>query len=131
MRFIINDACNKFNTPWVFTSANEVYGEAKGIIPGKTSCYACYNNKPENIPSCAVTGVINTLPVNISSFAVNIGMKIMLGENIDGDLYFIDVYNISIHSIKINRNPGCRSCSKGEYDYLTMYYSNMGKSILS
>ncbi len=130
-RFIINDACNKFNKPWVFTSANEFYGEVKGIMPGKTSCYACYNKKPEHMPSCAVTGVINTLPVNISTFAVNIGMKIMLGENINGDLYFIDVYDIDMHPIKINKNPECRSCSKRKYDYLTPYYSNMGKSILS
>ncbi len=130
-RFIINDACNKFNTPWVFTSANEVYGEIKAIIPNKTSCYACYNKEPTELPSCAVTGVLSTLPNVIGSFAVNLGIKILLGYDVSGDLHFFDVINFEVRKIKINKNEKCISCSLKNYKYLTNYYSNLGKSILS
>ncbi len=67
-RFIINDACDKYNKPWIFTSASEIYGEFKAIIPGVTSCYACYNKEPVETPDCSVTGVLNSLPSMVSSF---------------------------------------------------------------
>ncbi len=129
-RFIINDACNKFKIPWVFTSANETYGEIKAVIPDKTSCYACYNREPRELPSCSVTGVLSTLPNIIGSFAVNLGIKILLDYNISGDLYFFDVLNFELRRIKINRNDHCASCSLNDYKYLDKYYSNLGRSIL-
>ena len=129
-RFIINDACNKFKTPWVFTSANETYGETKAVIPDKTSCYACYNREPLELPSCSVTGVLSTLPNIIGSFAVNLGIKILLDYNISGDLYFFDVLNFELRKIKINKNDNCISCSLNGYKYLSKYYSNLGKSML-
>lgn len=130
-RFIINDACNYFNIPWVFTSANEIYGEIKAIIPDKTSCYACYNKEPEELPSCSVTGVLNTLPDIIGSFAVNLGIKILLNYDVSGDLYYFDVFNFEFRKIIINKNDKCISCSLKNYKYLSDYYKNLGKSILS
>ncbi len=95
-RFIINDACIKFNKPWIFTSAIEMYGEIKAIIPGRTSCYACYNNDPVEMPSCAVSGVLSPVPSAIASMAVTMAVRIMLGGSISGDLYFIDAFNTDI-----------------------------------
>ncbi|KPV44712.1 MULTISPECIES: HesA/MoeB/ThiF family protein [Acidiplasma] len=130
-RFIINDACIKFNKPWIFTSAIEMYGEIKAIIPGRTSCYACYNNDPVEMPSCAVSGVLSPVPSAIASMAVTMAVRIMLGGSISGDLYFIDAFNTDITKINIKKNKECRACNYRDFKYLGAYYSNLGKSILS
>ncbi|WP_337860975.1 HesA/MoeB/ThiF family protein [Ferroplasma sp.] len=129
-RFIINDACDKYEKPWVFTSAIEVYGEFKAIIPGKTSCYACFNAEPEELPVCAVAGVLSTVPGIIASYGVNLAIKILLDYKIDGSIYFIDAFNFEIKKIGIGKNRECRCCSKKDYKYLGKEYSGIGKSML-
>jgi molybdopterin/thiamine biosynthesis adenylyltransferase len=129
-RFIINDACDKYGKPWVFTSAIEMYGEFKGIIPGKTSCYACFNTEPEKLPVCAVAGVLSTVPNIVASYGVNLAVKILLGYEPDGSIYFLDAFNFEIRKIYIEKNKECRCCSKKDYKYLGREYSGIGKSIL-
>ena len=129
-RFIINDACDKYGIPWVFTSAIEMYGEFKAIIPGKTSCYACFNSEPAELPSCEVTGVLNTVPALIASYGVNLAVKILLDYGIDGSIYFIDAFHFEINKINVERNSKCRCCHDKDYKYLGKEYSGIGKSIL-
>ncbi len=129
-RFIINDACDKYGKPWVFTSAIEMYGEFKAVIPGKTSCYACFNSEPTELPACEVSGVLNTVPTIIASYGVNLAMKILLDYKIDGSIYFIDSFSFEINRIDIERNNKCRCCHEKDYKYLGKEYSGIGKSIL-
>jgi adenylyltransferase/sulfurtransferase len=129
-RFIINDACDMYVKPWVFTSAIEMYGEFKAIIPEKTSCYACFNSEPAELPACEVAGVLNTVPDIIASYGVNLAMKILLDFEIDGSIYFIDAFNFEINKINVERNTKCRCCHEKDYKYLGKEYSGIGKSIL-
>ncbi len=129
-RFIINDACDKYNIPWVFTSAIETYGEFKAVVPGKTSCYACFNREPGELPSCEVSGVMSTIPAMIALNGVNMAIKILLDYKIDGGMYFIDGFNFEINRINIEKNMKCRCCHDKNYIYLGQEYSGIGKSLL-
>lgn len=129
-RFIINDACDKYGIPWVFTSAIETYGEFKAVIPGKTSCYACFNTEPAELPSCATSGVLSTVPAMIALYGVNTAIKILLDYENDGSIYFIDGFNFEINRIGIEKNINCRCCHDKNYRYLNREYSGIGKSLL-
>ena len=129
-RFIINDACDKYGTPWIFTSAIETYGEFKAVIPGETSCYACFNKDPVRLPSCEISGVISTIPAMIALNGVNMAIKILLDYKVDGSMYFIDGFNLEINKINIEKNMRCRCCHDKNYTYLGREYSGIGKSIL-
>ncbi|WMT51610.1 MAG: HesA/MoeB/ThiF family protein [Ferroplasma sp.] len=129
-RFIINDACDKYGIPWIFTSAIETYGEFKAVIPGKTSCYACFNKDPAELPSCEVSGVMSTIPAIVAMYGVNMAVKVLLNYEIDGSLYFIDGFAFEINRIGIEKNIGCRCCHDKNYMYLGREYSGIGKSIL-
>ena len=127
-RMIINDACDKFGIPWIFTAVSEFYGQVKLIYPGVTSCYACYNNDPRDIPNCDVTGIVGTAVSITASIGINTAVKYILGDT-NGDLLLIDSLNMEINKIKINKNENCRTCSLHHYKYLDRYYSNL-KGIL-
>jgi adenylyltransferase/sulfurtransferase len=129
-RFIINDACDKYGKPWIFTSAIEMYGEFKAVIPGKTSCYACFNREPTELPICEVAGVLNTLPNIVASYGVNLAMKILLEYDVDGSIYFVDAFNFEINRVTMAKSNNCRCCNNKDYKYLGKEYSGIGKSIL-
>ncbi|KAA8923096.1 HesA/MoeB/ThiF family protein [Thermoplasma sp.] len=126
-RLIINDACVKVGRPWVMASAIETYGQVKAIIPEKTSCYRCYfTNEPFPQPTCAEVGVLSSLVTAISSIAFTIGMKILTGKEIDGSIYNLDIWNMDLDRILVDRRKDCPACGLHNYEYLTDRYKNIG-----
>ena len=123
-RRIINDICVKTETPWVFSSAIETYGEFKAIIPGKTSCYECFMPEiagPQQ--TCSQIGVLNSVPSTVASLAYALGVRILKGDNVPGDIHFIDAWNMNLEKIRSARNPQCPVCSRGDFQYLVEKYS--------
>lgn len=126
-RLIINDACVKLGKPWVYTSAIETYGEVKVSIPGKTSCLSCYVTMPsERQPVCSEVGVFPSVPNMVSSFAFARAIRVLLGREEEGELYFFDAWKGDTQKLNIKRNTNCRTCAAGKFDYLTEQYSSLG-----
>lgn len=126
-RFIINDACVKLNKPWIHTSAIETYGQVKAVIPHKTSCLRCYHSlgtTPQ--PSCAEVGVLSSVPSLVSAYGWTLAVRILLGKDVPGDLYYIDPWHLDFQQIRINLDENCPSCGTGKFEYLTDRYSNLG-----
>ncbi len=125
-RLIINDACVKLQKPWIFSSALETYGQFKAIIPGKSSCFACFNDSvPEDFPTCAQVGVLSSVPSVISGFVFSTVVRLIAGDENGDYLYHLESWPPAIDRILIRRNPGCRSCSKGDFKYLSSKYSGL------
>jgi molybdopterin/thiamine biosynthesis adenylyltransferase len=125
-RLIINDACMKLGRPWIFSSALETYGQFKAIIPGKTACFACFNDRvPEEFPTCAQVGVLSSVPSIISSFVFSTLVRMIVGEENGDFLYHVEAWPPSLDRILIKRNPQCRSCVRGDYSYLGSRYSGL------
>lgn len=126
-RLIINDSCVRNAVPWIYTSAIETYGEVKAILPGRTSCLSCYVTMPaQRQPACADVGVFPSVPNIVASFGFTLGIKILAGKQVDGSLYFLDPWKGEMQNLVIRKNPDCRTCSKGEYDYLKPEFRSLG-----
>ena len=126
-RLIINDACVKLRKPWIYTSAIETYGEVKTIIPGKTSCLACYVTMPnQRQPVCSEVGVFPSVPNMVASFAFTMAIKALTGHEVSGDLFFFDPWKGDTQKLAIKRNDSCKSCSRNEFEYLDKKYSSLG-----
>lgn len=126
-RMIINDACVKHNIPWIHASAIETYGQVKAIIPGKTSCLSCYY--PQDLspqPTCAEVGVLSSVPNIISALSWTLGLKILAGKDVSGDLFHIDAWAMEFEHVPIGRKDGCRSCANHDFVYLSDTYKNLG-----
>lgn len=111
-RRIINSYCVANRIPWVFISSIGTVSQAKGILPGSTSCLDCFVDRNLNYSmSCEETGVLASAPVMASSLAWTIALRILLNQDEKGDLYYIDPWNLVMEKIHINRNPQCPTCS--------------------
>jgi molybdopterin/thiamine biosynthesis adenylyltransferase len=130
-RRIINDISVKTGKPWIFSSAIETYGEFKAIIPGRTSCYACFMPDLEGPQqTCSQIGVLNSLPATVASLAYVLGLRILKGDDVSGDIHFLDAWDMILEKIKTLRNPECPVCGKGHFNYLTDQYSSFDPRIV-
>ena len=130
-RRIINDISVKTRKPWIFSSAIETYGEFKAIVPGKTSCYACFMPDLEGVQqTCSQIGVLNSVPSTVASLAYVLGLRILKGDDVSGDIHFLDAWNMNLERISALRNPGCPVCGKGQYSYLADRYSGFDPRIV-
>lgn len=130
-RRIINDISVKTGTPWIFSSAIETYGEFKAIIPGRTSCYACFMPELEGPQqTCSQIGVLNSVPATVASLAYVLGLRILKGDDVSGDIHFLDAWDMTLEKIKTLKNPQCPVCSHGSFKYLTDQYSGFDPRIV-
>lgn len=112
-RGAINESSFRLKKPWVFTAVEGTFGYAKAIIPGKTSCLTCfgYPQKGEGV-SCTIQGVIPSAVRAVSSLAITLAMKILLGKEESGDLIYLDVWKPMLETLPIPRNDDCTVCGR-------------------
>jgi len=111
-RSVINKYAVKNSIPWIMTAANETFGTVKAIVPHETSCTAClgYPDSGNEGIGCAQAGILPSAPVAIGTLAFSLGLKILMGEKVDGDIVYIDTWDYSLERIRTRINPKCKVC---------------------
>ena len=126
-RFLINDVSLKQKIPWIYGSAISSYGMSMNIIPGQTACLRCLYPKipgPGKLLTCDTAGIINTIPFIIGSFQATEALKLLVGKKeANSELIFIDAWERTFESYKINPAPNCPACS-GKYEFLEGNFSS-------
>ena len=116
--FSARSAINKYSVkkgiPWIMTAANETFGTIKAILPHETSCTAClgYPDSGNEEIGCAQAGILPSTPVAIGTLAFSLGLKILMGEKVHGDIVYIDTWNYTMERIRTLINPKCTVCGK-------------------
>jgi adenylyltransferase/sulfurtransferase len=125
-RFLINDACVKAGTPWVYGAAVGAYGLTMTIVPGQTPCLRCVLEampEPGAGPTCDTAGVILPIISIIGSIQAAEAMKLLTGQTdkLHGSLVRIDVWEFAIHRLDLadytERNE-CPACGQREFEFL-------------
>ena len=128
-RFLLNDASAKFGVPWIYAAAVATYGLTMTVRPGKSACLACLleGSSPQNTSitpgmeeTCDTVGVLNAIVGVIGSIQAAEAMKILAGREaaLHGRLISCDVWSGRFQSIRVQRNPDCRVCTRGEFTWL-------------
>jgi adenylyltransferase/sulfurtransferase len=124
-RFVVNDACAKRRTPWVYSAAVGSYGLVMPVIPGTTPCLRCLLGSmpaPGTSQTCETAGVIGPITHAIASMQVAEALKFLTGNLIAEDVQLMtyDIWAQRFHSIHvgIDAMAGCPVCSEGKYEYL-------------
>lgn len=108
-KFLVNRTAIHTRTKCVIAGIKDFYGQIMTIIPGKTACYDCIFNDPEEmdndkepLPVIGVTpGILGTLE------ALEV-IKTALGlPNLENKLLMVNLLNISFNIIDIIRNEKC------------------------
>lgn len=125
-RFLINDACVKTNTPWVYGAAVGSYGLTMTVVPRETPCLRCvleHMPEPGSGPTCDTAGVLMPIISIIASLQASEAIKILTGQKdkLHGSLIRVDVWDFQINKISLANFAGqsdCPVCSQNEFEFL-------------
>jgi adenylyltransferase/sulfurtransferase len=125
-RYLINDACIKAGTPWIYGAAVGSYGLTMTIVPGETPCLRCVlpaMPEPGSGPTCDTAGVIMPIISIIGSIQSAEAMKLIVGETdkLHRSLIRIDVWDFQFNRMDLAGfvdRQNCPACGKGEFEFL-------------
>ncbi|HEY2848153.1 MAG TPA: ThiF family adenylyltransferase, partial [Pyrinomonadaceae bacterium] len=83
VRYLLNDACVKTGTTWIYGAAVSSYGTTMTIIPGVTPCLRCiFDEMPDagSSPTCDTAGVIMPIIATVSATQVAEALKLLIGD---------------------------------------------------
>lgn len=116
-RLIVNDLCLAAKVPLVSAAIGQFHGQIgtfTGWLPD-APCYRCFvgdAHDPDDCDDCATQGVLGAMCGLIGSFAAMEAIRVMtgFGEPQTGKLHIFDGMTPSMRSIKLPKDPACRSC---------------------
>jgi molybdopterin/thiamine biosynthesis adenylyltransferase len=123
-RYLINDACVKHETNWIYGAAVGSYGVTMTIQPHQTPCLRCvFEEAPPaaSAPTCDTAGVIMPIISVVAAVQVTEALKLLTGqtESLHGSLMQFDVWRNEWRKINPGpRSPDCPTCGKGVFETL-------------
>jgi molybdopterin-synthase adenylyltransferase len=124
VRYLLNDACVKKGTTWIYGAAVSSYGTTMTIIPDQTPCLRCiFEEMPDagSSPTCDTAGVIMPIIANVSAVQVTEAIKVLIGkrDELHGSLMQIDIWANDWRKIKLSGpQPDCPTCGKRSFEFL-------------
>ena len=120
-RLLLNDAALELGLPWVYGGAIAGEGMVKAVVPGRTSCFRCLiDGVPPagESPTCETEGVVATAPGVVASLQASLALRLLMGEEVSGDLHLIDAWNPALRTVSAPRLGDCPACVGGDRRYL-------------
>lgn len=120
-RLLINDACLKAGIPWIYAGALASMGMAMTIVPHRTPCLRCLIDQvpaPGTMPSCDTEGVLSMVTGTIASIQSAEALRLLIGLEPTPGIVYVDVWERTFDTLKIERRPDCPACKMGSYEYL-------------
>ena len=116
-RLIVNDLCLAARVPLVSAAIGQFHGQI-GTFTGwqpQAPCYRCFvgdAHDPDDCDDCATQGVLGAMCGLMGSFAAMEAIRVLtgFGEPQTGKLHIFDGMAPSMRSIKLPKDPTCRSC---------------------
>ncbi|MGD8785402.1 MAG: molybdopterin-synthase adenylyltransferase MoeB [Thioalkalispiraceae bacterium] len=115
-RFAVNQACVQHHKPLVSGAAIRFEGQIS-VFPNDGQgfpCYQClYKDEGEEEQTCSENGVLAPVVGMIGSMQAIEAIKVLLniGEPLQGKLMVIDCQTMDIRTLKLKRDPACKTCS--------------------
>ena len=113
-RYALNDACIKYNIPFIYAGALGMLGSVCTILPNKSACLRCIFPAlaDEDMPTCSTEGVHPSVLYLVAGVQVSEAVKILTGQHptLVNKLLYIDLNELSFDKIQMFRNEECSSC---------------------
>jgi molybdopterin-synthase adenylyltransferase len=134
VRYLLNDACVRGGRPWVYCGAVATYGMLLLVRPGETPCLRCVFPEPPPAGSsatCDTAGVLGPAVSVVASLAATEALKWLLGDrdSLADGLVHVDVWDLSLHSFRLERKEDCPCCAGREFPYLEVAASSLASTL--
>ena len=133
-RYLVNDACVKHNTTWIYGAAVGSYGVTMTIRPHQTACLRClFEEGPPaaSAPTCDTSGVIMPIINVVSAVQVTETLKLITGrlEELHRSLMQFDVWRNEWRRIGTGTpRADCPTCGLALYE--TLSHAAEGAAVL-
>ena len=133
-RYLINDACVKHNTTWIYGAAVGSYGVTMTIRPHQSACLRCvFEEAPPaaSAPTCDTSGVIMPIINIVSAVQISEAFKLITGQiaALHGSLMQFDVWQNEWRRIGTSKpRADCQTCGLGVYE--TLSHADEGAAVL-
>jgi molybdopterin-synthase adenylyltransferase len=124
-RYLINDACVKHKSNWIYGAAVGSYGVTMTIRPHETPCLRCvFDETPPaaSAPTCDTAGVIMPIVSIVSAVQVAETIKLLTVNTAElhGSLMQFDVWQNEWRKIKLAApHPDCPTCGLRHFETLS------------
>ncbi|MDB5101225.1 MAG: moeB2 [Cyanobacteria bacterium RYN_339] len=117
-RYLINDVCVRLGKPDVWASIFRFEGQVAVFDALRGPCYRClFPAIPpdDEIPACAVAGVLGVLPGVLGTTQALEAIKLVLGvgKPLIGRLLTFDALALAWHELRLEKDPDCPACGTG------------------
>ncbi|WP_046175828.1 ThiF family adenylyltransferase [Domibacillus indicus] len=125
IRFIINDAAQKYRVPWVYGACVASGGLSMLIVPDQTPCLHCLMDTiPGAGATCDTAGIISPAVQMTASLQTAEALKWLTGstEALRGTVFSFDLWKNQFSSVDVQRikKQDCPSCgSRPVYPFLS------------
>ena len=113
-RYALNDACIKYDIPFIYAGALGMLGSVCTILPNKSACLRCMfpSLAEEDMPTCSTEGVHPSILYLVAGIQVSEAVKIVTGQQptLVNKLLYIDLNELSFDKIQMFRHEICPSC---------------------
>lgn len=113
-RYALNDACIKYNIPFIYAGALGMLGSVCTILPNISACLRCMfpSLAEEDMPTCSTEGVHPSILYLVAGIQVSEAVKIVTGQQptLVNKLLYIDLNELSFDKIQMFRHEICPSC---------------------
>ena len=98
-RHIINDVCEKFNKPWIYSAASGTKGNVLFVKDYKK--FRELFNSGETFDSCEEIGVLNYSPSIIAGISIGLATKYIIKKEVTEGLLRFDAWNMTYDEIPL------------------------------
>lgn len=121
-RYLLNDACVKSKTPWIYGGVIGTSGMVMPVEPNKGPCLRCLFPEPPppgSLPTCDTAGVLNTAPAAVAALQATEAFRLLTGQpRSEHHLTSLDLWSGALQRVQIQREADCPCCGQGRYDFL-------------
>ncbi|MDY0396691.1 ThiF family adenylyltransferase [Virgibacillus halophilus] len=121
-RFLLNDACFKYNIPYSYGGVVSSRGMTAFFIPGETPCLRCLMKEGgANGQTCDTVGVLAPAVNMIASFQVMETLKFLTcnKESLRNSLHVLDIWKNQQYDVKFSeQSASCPTCVQRRYPAL-------------
>jgi adenylyltransferase/sulfurtransferase len=119
-KHLLNEASILYGKPYIYIGVEGTYGMVLPVIPGRTPCLRCIVRDYINANrGCDVIGTHIVAVTMVSTIAVSLAIKMLLGKHIEDTLYYVDSSAPEIATLKVKRDPRCPVCSLKRFEMLS------------
>lgn len=113
-RYALNDACIKYDVPFIYAGALGTIGSVCTILPKRSACLRCIfpELSEDNMPTCSTEGVHPSILYIVGAIQVSEAIKIITHQqpSLVNRLMYIDLNDLSFEKIQMFRQQECPSC---------------------